>query len=321
MKLIDTAHYLDLLAATRQSFHARYYAMYSSILDGVVADPLLMQVPVDDHLVHRGDGVFDTFKCVARGAYNLEPHLRRLVRSAGEIGLSWPGGLEDLRVKTLETLACADRDECSVRVILARGPGGLGVSPYESPRPSLYIIVYAAGMPFMKLHPEGASVKRSAIPVKAGNLATYKHCNYLSNVLMKREAVDAGVDFVVSYDAKGFLAEGATENVGIVTGEQELLFPTMEHVLEGTTMMRVIELASCLVKEGLLKRVAFADISEDMVFGASELLVIGTTLNVASASAYEGRRVGVSCPGPIGKRLDMLLEQDIMSNSAMRTRY
>jgi branched-chain amino acid aminotransferase len=321
MKLIDNAHYLEVLATTSQSFHERYYAMYSSILDGVVLDPLLMQVPVDDHLVHRGDGVFDTFKCVARGAYNLEPHLKRLVRSAGEIGLVWPGGLEDLRSKTVETLKCADKDACSVRVILARGPGGLGVSPYESPRPSLYIVVYAAGTPFMKMHPEGARVKRSAIPVKAGNFATFKHCNYLSNVLMKREAVDADVDFVVSYDSQGFLAEGATENVGIVTQERELLLPTMEHVLEGTTMVRVMELARGLVAEGLLKRVAFADITEAMVVSATEMLVIGTTLNVASTASYEGHRVGVECPGPIGKRLDALLEQDILGNQAMRTGY
>lgn len=321
MKLIDKAHYLEVLATTRQAFHDRYYAMYSSILDGVVLDPLLMQVPVDDHLVHRGDGVFDTFKCVARGAYNVEPHLKRLVRSAGEIGLVWPGGLDDLRAKTIELLACANKDECSVRVILARGPGGLGVSPYESPHPSLYIIVYAAGMPFMKSHPEGARVKRSAIPVKAGNFATYKHCNYLPNVLMKGEAVDAGVDFVVSYDTRGFLAEGATENVGIVTEARELLFPKMDHVLDGTTMLRVMELARGLVTEGLLTRVAFDDISEAMVFSAAELLVIGTTLNVASSSTYEGRRVGVQCPGPIGQRLDALLEKDILENHAMRTRY
>jgi len=321
MKLIDTAHYLATLAATRQPFHERYYAMYSSVLGGVVVDPLLMQVPVDDHLVHRGDGVFDTFKCLARGAYNLEPHLKRLVRSAGEIGLVWPEGLEDLRAKVVETLTCADKDACSVRVILARGPGGMGVSPYESPRPSLYIIVYAAGMPFMKAHPEGARVKRSAIPVKAGNFATYKHCNYLSNVLMKREAVDAGVDFVVSFDTHGFLAEGATENVGIVTQERALLFPRMEYVLDGTTMLRVMELAQGLVEEGVITRIAFEDISEEMVYSASELLVIGTTLNVASASHYEGRQVGACCPGPIGKRLDLLLERDVLGNTERRTRY
>jgi branched-chain amino acid aminotransferase len=197
----------------------------------------------------------------------------------------------------------------------------MGVSPYESPRPALYIIVYAAGMPFMRAHPEGARVKRSAVPVKAGNFATFKHCNYLSNVLMKREAVDAGVDFVVSFDTQGFLAEGATENVGIVTRERALLFPKMEHVLDGTTMLRVMELAQGLLEEGALTRIAFEDISEEMVFSAAELLVIGTTLNVASASHYEGRPIGTACPGPVGKRLDLLLERDILGNPERRMRY
>jgi hypothetical protein len=58
-----------------------------------------------------------------------------------------------------------------------------------------------------------------------------------------------------------------------------------------------------------------------MVFAATEMLVIGTTLNVASTASYEGRRVGVECPGPIGKSLDALLEQDIFENRAMRTEY
>jgi len=321
MKQIDSTQYLDALAATRQSWHNYYYAMYSSILDAVVVDPLLMQVPIDDHLVHRGDGVFDTFKCVRRGAYNLEAHLKRLVRSANEIGLSWPGGLEDVRDKVIQTLAIADRDDCSCRIILARGPGSLGVSPYESPRPALYIVVYRAGTPFMQAHPEGARVNKSQVPVKAGYFSTFKHCNYLPNVMMKREAVDGGADFVVSYDGNGFLAEGATENVGIVTAEQELLFPKMDYVLDGTTMLRVIQLADALVQEGALKQVTFEDITEQRVASAAELLIIGTTLNVASACHYVGKPVGVTCPGPVGRRLDQMLADDIAENDKMRTRF
>ena len=321
MKQIDSSQYLDVLAATRQSWQDRYYAMYSSILNGVVVDPLLMQVPVDDHLVHRGDGVFDTFKCVRRGAYNLDPHLKRLVRSASEIGLVWPGGVEDIRSTVIQTLAVANKDDCSCRVILARGPGGLGVSPYESPYPSLYVVVYMAGTPFMQAHPEGARVNKSCVPVKSGNFATYKHCNYLPNVLMKREAVDAGVDFVVSYDVNGFLAEGATENVGVVTAARELLFPKLDYVLDGTTMLRVITLAEALVRDSTLQRVAYEDITEAMVCSAAEILIIGTTLNVASACAYEGLSVGVACPGPVGKRLDKMLADDIGGNEDMRTRF
>jgi branched-chain amino acid aminotransferase len=319
MKTIDLSNYLEVLSALRKPWQQSYYALYSSVLGGVVVDPLLMQVPIDDHLVHRGDGVFDTFKCVGRAAYNLEAHLGRLVRSAGSIGLTWPGGLDEIRALTVQTLAAAGREACFGRMVLARGPGGFGVSPYESPEPALYIVVYAAAEPFMRTHPEGASVRRSTVPVKA--YATVKHCNYLPNVLMKREAVDWGVDFTVGFSDSGFMAEGATENAGIVTRAGELLFPRLDAVLTGTTMLRVMQFAESLVASGALAKVAFRDIAEADVRGAAELLIVGTPVNVVSARTYEGQPVGDGKPGPVARALNRLLERDIAENEALRTRY
>lgn len=37
-----------------------YPAMYSSVYGGIILDPALMVIPIDDHMVHRGHGVFDT---------------------------------------------------------------------------------------------------------------------------------------------------------------------------------------------------------------------------------------------------------------------
>jgi len=119
----------------------------------------------------------------------------------------------------------------------------------------------------------------------------------------------------------GFLAEGATENVGVVTAARELLFPKLDYVLDGTTMLRVITLVEALVRDGTVVRVAYEDITEAMVCSAAELLIIGTTLNVASACTYEGISVGVACPGPVGKRLDKMLADDIVGNEDMRTRF
>lgn len=34
--------------------------MYSSIFGGIITDPAMMVIPIDDHMVHRGHGVFDT---------------------------------------------------------------------------------------------------------------------------------------------------------------------------------------------------------------------------------------------------------------------
>ena len=35
-------------------------AMYSSVYGGIILDPAMMVLPIDDHMVHRGHGVFDT---------------------------------------------------------------------------------------------------------------------------------------------------------------------------------------------------------------------------------------------------------------------
>ena len=304
---------------SRQTYQAKYFAMYSSLLDGLVTDPVLMQLPMDDHLVHRGDGVFETCKCVAGAIYNLSAHLTRLERSAAVIGIRWPAGMDAVRTLTLETARAATQRDCSIRVILARGPGSFGVNPYESPVPALYIVVYGLGQSFMDRHPAGATVRRSTIPAKPAEMAEIKNCNYLPNVLMKRESVDWGVDFVVGYDARGHLTEGPTENAGLVTHRGELVFPQLENILAGTTMLRLVELAQALLGTGELRAIQFRDIGEAEVRAAAEVLIVGTTINVVAVRAYEGQPIGDGRPGPVWRRLQTLLEEDILRNDAMRT--
>ena len=320
MKRIDLANYVEALAANRRPWQAKYFAFYSSLLAGVTTDPVLMQIPLDDHLVHRGDGVFDTAKCVNGSIYNFDAHLARLERSAAAIGVRWAKGMEDIRKLTLEVTRIANQRDCSVRIILARGPGGFGVSPYESPEPTLYIVIYGLGVPFMQVHPDGASVRRTTIPAKPSGMAEIKNCNYLPNVLMKRESVDWKVDFVVGYDAAGHLTEGPTENFGIVTRDRKLVFPRLENILAGTTMLRLVELAETLRAAGELRAICFRDITENEFSGATEVLVVGTTINVVAVRAYERQAIGDGKPGPVYKKLAAMLDADILENSALRTK-
>ncbi|HMA79606.1 MAG TPA: aminodeoxychorismate lyase, partial [Candidatus Binatia bacterium] len=73
------------IARLRQTVHgkaANFYAMYSSVLGGIVTDPALMVLPLDDHMVHRGHAVFDTATLTHGVLYQLDPHLERFVKSA-----------------------------------------------------------------------------------------------------------------------------------------------------------------------------------------------------------------------------------------------
>src|SRR4029450_3892006 len=59
-----------------------YYAFYSSQLVGIVPDTALMVIPFDDHMVHRGHGIFDTAGLIDGRIYDLEAHLDRFLMSA-----------------------------------------------------------------------------------------------------------------------------------------------------------------------------------------------------------------------------------------------
>ncbi len=319
MRRLDREQVCEALAAMRQPFHDNYYAMYSSIYGGIVTDPIWMLIPIDDHLVHRGDGVFESAKCVAGGLYNMAGHLERLERSALALDYALPWSMAEVEAMTVETVRAGGRRDCLTRIIVSRGPGSFGVSPYESPRSQLHIVAYALPETFMRRHPEGASVVSSRVPVKQPFFAGVKCCNYLPNVLMKREAVDAGADFAVAFDDAGFLAEGATENIGVVRADGALVFPRLDNILRGTTMVRVMELAGVLVEAGLLRTVGYADIPPSEIDHAREVLIVGTTTDVTAVRTFDGRAVGDGRPGRVARRLADLLRTDIDTNEALRT--
>ena len=318
MRQLSLDDFVAMAPGLRRGYHANYYAMYSSVLDGIVTDPALMVVPVDDHLVHRGDGVFETCKCVAGGIYNVDAHLDRLDRSASALSLKGRCGREELTKIMVATLRAGHHADALIRILLSRGPGSLGVSPQDCPETQLYVVAYHLLPPFMTRKPSGASVASSKVNPKEATYARVKNCNYLQNVLMKREAECLGVDFVVGFDEQDCMTESATENIGIVTPAGALLFPALEGILSGTTMLRVAALSESLVEEGVISRIGFEPLPREQVRDAAEILVVGTTHDVASVVAFDGHPVGDARPGPVGLRMNALLQDDIHNNVAMR---
>ena len=293
--------------------------MYAGDLEGIVTDPRLMLVPVDDHLVHRGDGIFETAKCVGGNIYNLAAHLDRLEHSAASIHLAPPMDRATLTDIIVQTVRAGGRRDCLIRVLLSRGPGSLGINPFDCPRAGLYVIAYAGHPPFLQAHPAGARIITSRVPVKPPFLAIIKTVNYLPNALMKREAAQAGVDFAVNFDEAGHLAEGATENIGLITPEGLLRLPKSDRILAGTTMNRVADLAAALVRRGVLAGVERADITRAEGYAAREVLIFGTTPDVAPVVEWDGRKIGAGGPGPVALALNALLERDIRENTAHQT--
>ncbi len=297
---------LEKLMAKNNSYFEEYYAFYSSWFGGIVTDPHMMFLPIDDHMVHRGDGVFEAMKAIAGSVYLMDEHLTRFFTSAKRISLEPPFTPSELKTIILETLRVANQSEASIRIFLSRGPGSFSVNPYEAIGPQLYIIATRLTPPSSKKYEQGVLIGKSQIPTKPGWLAQIKSCNYLPNVLMKKEAVDRGLDFVIAIDDQGYVTESATENILIIDNQQTIIHPPLDSILKGTTMIRACELA---IKNGYLCQSRLISIED--LNSASEVIITGTTLNILPVVKFENNKIGDGTPGPIAKHLNELMLQDI----------
>lgn len=297
---------VEKILAQKNPFYNEYYAYYSSWFGGIVKNPQWMLLPLDDHMVHRGDGVFETMKAVGRGVYLLDEHLDRLFKSADELSLKSPIDVKQMKNIILETLRVADQSDVLIRLYLSRGPGNFSANPYDSVEPQLYLAITQLNPPTASKYENGVHIGQTNIPVKASWLAQIKTCNYLPNVLMKKESVDRQLDFVIGIDPQGYITESATENIMIVDNSGTIVHPSLKYILKGTTMIRACELARDNHFNTEVRPISIDDLRT-----AKEVMITGTSLNVLPVVKFENDEIADAKPGPVAKKLNELMLKDI----------
>lgn len=298
---------------------SNYLAMYSSVFGGVVTDPALMVIPVDDHIVNRGDGIFEFFDVVNGFAYNLGAHLSRFERSAEIISLSPPFDMNTIKQTILETIAISGAKDCGVRVFLSRGLGDFSCDPTTPKTSLLYVVVVKFPQIPPQIYTEGTAAITTHVPLKPGFYAQVKSTCYLLNALLDLEARRNNAHYGIWYDQEGHLTESSTENVAIVSKEKILKYPRFDHMLRGTTLIRAVDLATELVKNGELAGVSQTDITQQEVYDSSEMLVLTSSFFIVPVVKYDGRTIGTGRPGPVFHRLSDLFQKDRTENREMLT--
>jgi 4-amino-4-deoxychorismate lyase len=310
----------DVLSALRQlrtQQPVKYYAFYSSQLGGIVTDPSLMVLPFDDHMVHRGHGIFDTAGLVSGRIYDLEAHLDRFLGSAERSRLALPGSRSEMRDVIIGTVAASGRRDGSIRYWLSSGPGSFELTPSAGAEPGFFVMVFSGLSYPERWYTEGLKVMTTTYPIKPAFYAITKATNYLPNVLMQMEAKEAHVDNGVFIDESGHVGESSNMNVAFVTTDGVLRHPRFHQVLPGCTSLRLLDLAASLVGQGLLAGVEVCDIPAAEARSAREMLLLGSSIKVASVVEWDGRPIGTGRPGPVAKALFDLLEQDMRSSDRL----
>jgi 4-amino-4-deoxychorismate lyase len=314
--VLDEAGVLASLRALRTRQPVQFDAFYSSQFGGIVTDPALMVLPFDDHMVHRGHGIFDTAAIVGGRIYDLEAHLDRFLGSAERSRLTLAWSRAEMRDIIVKTTAVSGRRDGAIRYWLSSGPGSLELTPAAGAAPGFFVMVFAGLSYPTRWYTEGLKVMTTTYPIKPPLYAITKATNYLPNVLMQMEAKAAGLDNGVFIDDLGFVGESSNMNVAFVTHDGVLRHPKFERVLPGCTSLRVLELAP-QVGRGVLAGVDVGDIPAADARNAREMLLLGSSVKVAPIVAWDGRPIGDGKPGPAAAALLALLEEDMRSSDRL----
>jgi 4-amino-4-deoxychorismate lyase len=315
--VLDERKVLSELRSLRSRQPVEYWAFYSSQLKGVVTDPALMVIPFDDHIVHRGHGIFDTAAIVAGKIYDLEAHLDRFLLSAGRSKLQLPGSRAEMTDIIVQTAAASGRRDGSIRYWLSSGPGSLELTPARGAEPGFFVMIFAGLSYPERWYTEGLRVMTTTYPIKAPLYAITKATNYLPNVLMQMEAKEKGFDNGVFIDEDGNVGESSNMNVAFVTRHGVLVHPKFDHILSGCTSLRLLELARTHQDRARVTGVEVRDISVAEARASREMLQLGSSIKVAPVVQWDDQVIGDGKPGPVSRGLLQLLEEDMHSSDRL----
>jgi 4-amino-4-deoxychorismate lyase len=304
------------LRALRTRQPVKFAAFYSSQLGGIVTDPALMVIPFDDHMVHRGHGIFDTAGLVNGRVYDLEAHLDRFMGSAERSKLKLAGSREEMRDIIIKTAAASQLRDGAIRYWLSSGPGSLELSPAAGAQPGFFVMIFGGLSYPERWYTDGLRVMTTTYPIKPPLYAITKATNYLPNVLMQMEAKEAGLDNGVFIDENGFVGESSNMNVAFVTRDGVFRHPQFKSVLPGCTSLRLLDLAKGLVGRAIAG-VEVSDIPVSDARAAREMLLLGSSVKVAPIVEWDGQPIADGKPGPVARALLDLLEEDMRTGDRL----
>jgi branched-chain amino acid aminotransferase len=269
-------------------------------IEGEIVDGANARIPVTDHGLLYGDGVFEGIRLYSGRVFRLDAHLERLRHSARAIRLDLPGGVAKVREIVLATARAYGQPDGYVRLLVTRGDGAMGVDPTTCANPRIVCIACEIGLyPDAKLRSGidmvTASLRRPSPDVLDPRV---KSLNYLNNVLTKREARLRGADEALVLNAAGMVAEAAVANVFVFRKGALRTPPATDGALEGITRGAVLELAAGLgipAREQSLTRM-------DLI-SADEVFLTGAGARVVGVRSLDGLPIGVRAPGPITEKL------------------
>ncbi len=264
-------------------------------------------LPVTDHGLLYGDGIFEGIRFYHRHPFRLAAHLQRLADSAAAIQLTLPCSQARLVEAVNEIIDAFPKENGYLRLMLTRGSGPLGLDPAACRQPNTILIASQLEMASPEQRREGiklvvATTRRQSAD---GLDPRIKSLNYLNAILARMDASRAGAQEAVLLNPQGRVAEGSAENLFIVRDGRLSTPRPIDGALAGVTRSVVLELA-----EALNIPAREAPLTPYDLYTADECFLSGTGAELIPVREVDGRPLR-HCPGAIFSMLSHAFQQQI----------
>jgi D-alanine transaminase len=266
-----------------------------AFLNGAFVPLAEAKVSIEDRGFQFGDGVYEVIRTYTGRPFALEAHLARLDRSAAALDLIQPYSHAEWTDHILEGIRRAAFPEAKIYIQLSRG---------VAPRDHAYSteLTPTVVMTVREFHPLDRSMQAAGVDALTTEDIRWGRCdiksvNLLANVLARQQVKQAQVFEAILVRA-GLVTEGAVSTVMVVRSGTVMTAPEGPHILSGVTRAVVLDLART---EGIPIQERF--VSQADLYGADEVFLTGTTVEVLAVVRIDGKVIGDGRPGPITQRL------------------
>jgi branched-chain amino acid aminotransferase len=269
-------------------------------IDGELFDGKAGRIPVVDHGLLYGDGVFEGIRVFGGTPFLLAEHLERMAHGLRAVHLRLAGGVDSLREPVHATVKAFSQADAYVRLIVTRGDGALGVDPASCPTPRVICLVDRVQIFAEEKRRSGISLATVSVRRPGSDVLDprVKSLNYLNNVLARVEARQRGADEALMLNGQGNVAEASVANVFVVRGDRVVTPKTSDGALDGITRTVVLELAR---RAGL--RAQEQTLTRIDLFGADEAFLTGTGAGIVRVKSLDGEPIGEGKQASVVERL------------------
>jgi len=253
-----------------------------------------------DHGFLYGYGLFETMRAYNGHIFRFDRHLARLRHSAQSLGLTHSilnvvEGKQSLETACMETLEANKLKDARLRLTVSAGEGDMTPDPSTCPSPT--VLITARNL--IPLPPEKyeSGFKAALSPLRRNSqspLSRLKSTCYTENILARMAARAAGCDEAILLNEQGYLAEGSSTNIFLVSNG-ELITPCFESgVLPGITRDAVLEIARTSNIKATERWVELNELIE-----AQEAFLTNSILELMPLVSVEGRPISTGKPGKL----------------------